>query len=105
MLQMLAKMIRPEEFLGLVTLSKFMHVIQVLGSDIPVGRIWELLTAITAHIGCRRVVLRGVECRMYPRKRSARPRVTTEMKGILVSFGLIFILESVSAVLTSVLLL
>lgn len=73
MLQMLSKMISAEELLGLVALSEFVHVIQMFGPSVPVGRKWELLTAISADVGYTRMGWRGVKGRMYTRKRSARP--------------------------------
>ena len=50
-LQVLSKVIGAEEFLGLIALAEFVHVIQVLGPSIPICGIGELLTAITAYVG------------------------------------------------------
>lgn len=52
MFQMLPKMIRAKEFLGLITFSKFVHMIEMFGASIPVGRITEFLTAVTTGISC-----------------------------------------------------
>ena len=57
MFQMLAEVVGTEEFLALVALSKLVHVIEMLRSCIPIGRVWELFTAVAAHIGYR-----WVEC-------------------------------------------
>ena len=100
-LQVLSKMICAEEFLGLVALAEFMHVIQVLGPNVPICGIWKLLTAIPANVGCTR--RRGVEGGVRAREGSARPRMAPKMQRVLVSFGLILVFETVGAVLASVL--
>ena len=104
MLQVLAKVIGAEELLGLVAFAKLMHVIQVLGPSVPIRGIGELLTAITAYVGCCRVGWRGVKGRTHTSERSARPRMPPKMERVLVSFGLVLVLESVRAVLARVLL-
>lgn len=78
--QVLSKMIRTEELLGMVTLAKLVHVIQVLGSRLPIRGHWKFLTAITADFGYAQMGLGGVECGVRARECSARPRVTPEME-------------------------
>lgn len=52
-LEMLAEVIGAEEFLGLVALAKFVHVIQVVGPSLPVGGIGKFFSAVPADIGSR----------------------------------------------------
>jgi len=103
--KVLAKVVCSKEVLGLVTLAKLVHKIEVLGPSVPVGGIRELLAAITAHVRpCGGLRLGGVERRLYTRQRSAGPRVQPCMERVLMSFGLSPSSEAVRAVLAAVLL-
>ena len=75
--QVLPKVIGAEEFLCLVALPEFVHVIQVLGSCFPICGIGELLTAVAADIGSGRVGRGGVEGRLHTRERCAGPRMSS----------------------------
>jgi len=72
-LEMLAKVVCAEELLGLVTLAKFVHVIQMFGPSIPVCGNGKLFSAVPAHIGRRGMGWRGVEGCLHSRQRSAGP--------------------------------
>lgn len=48
---MLSKVVCPEELLGLIAFAKLVGMVQVLGSDIPLRRIWEILAAVATHVG------------------------------------------------------
>jgi hypothetical protein len=105
MLQMLSKVIGAEKLLGLIALSKFVHVIQMLAAGVPIGRQWEFFTAISANIGHARMSWRGVESGLDACKRSARPRMTSQVERVLVSLGLVLIFEAIGTELAGVLLL
>lgn len=60
-LEMLAEVIGAVELLRLVTLAELVHVIQVLGPQIPVCGVGELLTAVSANVGRGGMDGRGVE--------------------------------------------
>jgi hypothetical protein len=51
MLQVLTEVICTEEFLGLVTLAKFVHVVQVFSSRFPACRVGKLFSAKAANVG------------------------------------------------------
>ena len=70
-LQMLSEMICAEEFLGLITLAKLVHMVQVLCSSIPVRGIEELFATESIYIGCSWATGRGVECSLNASKCSA----------------------------------
>jgi hypothetical protein len=50
MLQVLSEVVCAEELLGLVAFTKFMHMIQMLGSGFPIWRVGEFFTAISANV-------------------------------------------------------
>jgi hypothetical protein len=104
MLQMLPKMVGAEELLRLVALSEFVYVVQVLGADIPLWWIGELLATVATEIGASRR-LRGVESGLYACENRATPTMPTQMEGILVSFGFILVLEAIRTIRTRVLFL
>jgi hypothetical protein len=54
-LEVLSKVIRAEELLGLVALAKFMHLAEMFGSSLPICRSGELFTAIATDISSCRV--------------------------------------------------
>ena len=103
-LQMLPEVIGAEEFLRLVTLPELVYVVQVLGPNVPLWRVGELLSAITAGIDVAfagRCVIGGLNTRQD----GAGPGVFAEMKGILVAFCFVLVFEPVGAVGAGVLLL
>jgi len=59
-LEVLTKVVSTVELLRLVALAKFVDMIKVLGSKIPLRRIGELFTAVPAVV-CAAGVRRGVE--------------------------------------------
>ena len=52
-LEVLSKVIGSVELLGLVAFTKFVNAVQVLSTDVPLRRIWELLAAIATNISAR----------------------------------------------------
>lgn len=50
-LKVLTEVVGTKEFLGLVALAKLVHVIEVLGPRLPIGRVRKLFAAVAAHIG------------------------------------------------------
>ena len=121
MLEMLTEVIGTEEFLRLIALAKFVGHVQVTGSIIPV-RCWlvaKFLTAIAASVICRGYgfwltryggstwkLRGGKKSRNIIRSEDgAGPGMATEMQGILVAFHFILILEAISTVCTTILLL
>lgn len=104
MLEMLAKVVGAEELLRLVALSKFVHLIKMLCSNIPLWWIGKLFAAIAAEISATRR-LGGMESGLSACKNSTAPAMAAKMEGVLVSLGFVFVLEAVRAVGTGVLLL
>lgn len=49
-LEVLPKVISPEEFLGLITFTKLVHVTEMLTPSFPVGRIGKLFSAVSAAV-------------------------------------------------------
>ena len=101
----MSKVIGAEELLGRIAFAEFVHVIKMLGPSVPIRGKWKLLTAITACVGYARMGLRGVKGGMRARKCSARPRVPPEMERVLMSFGLVLVLETVRTELAGILFL
>lgn len=104
-LQVLSEMVRPEKFLGLIAFSKLVHVIQMLGPGVPIRRQWEFFTAIPADVGHARMGRRWMKGGVDARERRTRPRMTSQVERVLVSLGLIFVLEAIATKLARVLLL
>jgi hypothetical protein len=94
-LQMLSEVVCAEEFLGLV---------QMLCSDVPVGRVGELLATESADVGRGWTSRRRVKRSLYASERSTRPRVSPQVQRILVAFSLVLVLEPIRAILANVLL-
>jgi hypothetical protein len=103
MLEVLAEVIRAEELLRLVTLSKLVHMVEVFGAKLPARRIGELFTTITTDVstvaGHRRV-----ECCLWASECSAGPRMTSQVKGVLVAFCFVLVFEAIGTISTTVLL-
>ena len=102
--QMLAEMIRPEEFLRLVAFAELVHVVEVVGADIPLRRVvGEFFSAIAAGVGVRGVGGR-VEGGFDAGEHGAGPGVLAQVEGVLVAFGFVFVFEAIRAVGAGVLL-
>lgn len=108
-LEVLPEMIGSIELLRRIAFSKFMHVGQVLDLLFPVARsVGELFTTETTNIDCH--VSRIRDCRwmeggLVRRDGCTRPRLFAKVEGVLVSFGLILVLEPVVAICTRILFL
>ena len=103
MFQMLAEVIRTEELLCLVTLSKLVHMVEMFRAKLPSRRVGELLATVAADISA--VAGHGrMECCLWASERSAGPRMTSQMEGVLVAFCFILVFEAVGTISTTVLL-
>ena len=103
MFQMLAEVIRTEELLCLVTLSKLVHMVKMLRAELPARRISKLLTAVATDVSA--VAGHGrVECCLWAGERSAGPRMTSQVKGVLVALCFVLVFEPVGTISTTVLL-
>ena len=103
-LQMLSKMICTEKLLGLIAFAKFVRVVQMLCSSVPVRRIEKLLATESAQVGCGWTGRIRVERSLNASERSTRPRMSPQMQRILMALRLIFVLEPIRAILANVLL-
>jgi hypothetical protein len=103
-LQMLSEVVCAEEFLGLVALAKLVRMVQMLCSDVPVGRVGELLATESADVGRGWTSRRRVKRSLYASERSTRPGVSPQVQRILVAFSLVLVLEPIWAILANVLL-
>ena len=101
-LEVLAEMIRAEKLLRLVALAEFVHVVQVLGAKVPLRRVGELVAAVAADVGAVDAGL--VEGCLGAGEGSAGPGVLSEVEGVLVALGFVFVFEAVGAVGACVLL-
>lgn len=102
MLEVLAEVVGAEELLRLVTLSKLVYMVEVFGAVLPARRISKLLTAVATNVSA--VAGHGrVECCFWAGERSARPRMTSQMEGVLVAFCFVLVFEAVGAISTTVL--
>lgn len=101
-LEMLSEMIRAVKLLRLVAFTELVHVVEVLGADVPLWRVWKLETAVAAGVG---TIGGAVEGGFDTGERSAGPGVFAEMERVLVAFGFVFVLEAVRAVAAHVLFL
>lgn len=104
-LEMLPEVIGAVELLRLVALAELVHVVQVLGAQVPVGGVvGELVAAVAAYVGGSGVHGRGVEGGVDAGECGAGPGVATEMERVLVALSLVFVFEAIGAVLACVLL-
>ena len=71
MLKVLSEMVGTEELLGLVAFTKFMHVVQMLGSCFPVRRVGKLVTTVPANVCGSGASRRRMESCMNASKRCA----------------------------------
>lgn len=103
MLQVLAKVIGTEELLCLVALAEFVDMVEMFRAKLPARRISKLLPTVATDVST--VASHGrVECCFWTGKRSAGPRVTSQVKGVLVAFCFVLVFEAVGTVSTTVLL-
>lgn len=109
-LQVLPEMIGPVEFLACVALPELVHILQVVDAQFPVRvgnessrgrcrvpRASELLATIPANVCVAGAGGAIVECPLVARQCRARPAMATDMQRVLVSFGLVLVLETVAA--------
>jgi len=101
-LEVLAEMIRAEKLLRLVAFAELVHVVQVLGAEVPLRRIGELVAAVAADICAIDAGL--VEGCSRAGEGSAGPGVLAEVEGVLVALGFVFVFEAVGTVCACVLL-
>jgi hypothetical protein len=104
MLQVLAEMVGSEELLGLVALAKLVNGVDVFCARVPFRRVGELCSTVAARVSAvlrRRLV---VDC-LDAEQGGTGPGVTAEVQRVLVSFGLVLVLEPVRTVEARVLLL
>lgn len=102
-LQVLSEMVSPEELLRLVALAKFVHMVEMLGPQIPLWWVGEFLATVSTHI-MSAASRRGVKGGLDTSKSSTRPTVTSQVQGVLMSLGFILVFEPVRTVSTCVLL-
>jgi len=62
MLEMLPEMVCSEELLCLVAFAELVDMVQMLGTNVPLRRVGEILAAVTADI-CAATVRGGMERR------------------------------------------
>ena len=102
-LQMLAEVVCAEELLRLVTLSKLVHMVEMFRAKLPARWVSKLLATVATHVST--VASHGrVECCLWTGKCSAGPRMTSQMKGVLVALCLVLVFEAVGTISTTVLL-
>jgi hypothetical protein len=103
MFQMLAEVIRAEELLCLVTLSKLVYMVKMFRAKLPSRRVSELLAAVATDVSA--IAGHGrVECCFWAGERSAGPRMTSQVKGVLVALCFVLVFEAVGTISTTVLL-
>ena len=111
--EVLAEMVGAVEFFGLIAFAKFMHFGQVFDPAILgwLGMICKLFSIISADVMgragrgmCRRQG-RRVKGGLKSGNRGTRPRMASQVEGVLMAFCLVFVFETVVAELASVLLL
>jgi hypothetical protein len=102
-LQVLAEVIRAEELLCLVALTELVYMVEMFRAKLPARRVGKFFTTVAADVST--VASHGrVECCFWAGERSARPRVASQMEGVLVAFCFILVFEAVGTISTTVLL-
>jgi hypothetical protein len=124
-LEMLAEVIRSVELLRRVALAELVHILQMAYPLFPIllrsmswrhttaqgtaawpaSRPSKLFTTVPASVGLTRPGRRFVERPVVSRQCRTRPGVTAYMERVLVTLGLVLVLETIGAVVTSVLFL
>ena len=102
--QVLPEMICTVEFFGLIALPELVDLAQMLGPGVPVCGVGEFFTAVAADVRRGAMGGRRVESGLNASQGGARPRVSAKVQRVLVSLGLVLVLEAVRAVLALVLL-
>lgn len=101
--QVLAEVIRTEEFLCLVTLSKLVHMVEMFRAQLPSRRVGEFLATVATDVNA--VAGHGrMECCLWAGERRAGPRMTSQVKGVLVALCFVLVFEAVGTISTTVLL-
>lgn len=75
-LQVLSEVICAEELLGLIAFAKLVRMVQMLCSDVPIGRVRKFLATETADVGRGWTSGRSVKRSLYASERSTRPGVS-----------------------------
>lgn len=102
-LQMLAEVVCAEELLRLVTLSKLVHMVEMFRAKLPARWVSKLLATVATNVST--VASHGrVECCFWAGKCSARPGMTSQVKGVLVAFCFVLVFETIGTISTTVLL-
>jgi hypothetical protein len=102
-LEVLAEVVGAEEFLSLVAFSKLVHMVEVFRALFPARRIGEFVATIAADV-CTITGHGRVEGGFWACKRSTRPRVTSQVQRVLVTFCFVLVLEAVRTISTAILL-
>jgi hypothetical protein len=104
MLEMLAEVVGAEELLRFVTLTEFVYVVEVFRAKLPARRIGKFFSTVATNIGT--VASHGlVEGCFRAGERSTRPRVASQMEGVLVAFCFVLVFEAVRTISAAILLL
>lgn len=117
-LQVLTEVVGPVKFFAAVAFPEFVVCCEVMDPLIPVlvrccashpsrshrSGALEISPTITARIGLTWTVSALVERLTVARERFAAPAVTANVKAVLVSLRLVFVLEAVATIQTFVLL-
>lgn len=100
--QVLAEVIGAEELLCLVALPELVHMVKVFCAKLPARRVSKLLATVATDVSA--VTSHGrVECCLWAGKCSAGPRMTSQMKGVLVALCFVLVFEAVGTISTTVL--
>jgi len=102
--QVLPEVIGTVEFFGLIALAELVNLAQMLGPGVPVCGVDEFLSTVAAHVGRCGMGCRSMEGGLNSGQGCARPRVPSEVQRVLVSLGLVLVLEAIRTVLALVLL-
>lgn len=104
-LQVLSEMVCTEEFLCLVAFTKFVHMVQMLRSCVPICGIRKLFATVATNVCCRCTRRGWVKSSADASERRARPRMSPQMQRVLVALGFVFVFKSVRTILADILLL
>jgi len=103
MLEVLAEVVCAEELLRFVTLSELVHMVKMFRAKLPARRVSKLLATVATNVST--VAGHGrVECCFWTGECCAGPRMTSQVKGVLVAFCFVLVFEAVGTISTTVLL-